>query len=61
MLAYLKRTTVKVDDEVDSQMRQEAARRGLALSDWVREAMVAHLPSGSVTAGPHCRVGGAQP
>jgi len=51
MLAYMKRTTVKVDDEVDTRMRQEAARRGLALSEWVREALVAHLPGGPTADG----------
>ncbi|MCB5169268.1 ribbon-helix-helix domain-containing protein [Streptomyces bambusae] len=39
-----KRTTIKVDDELDARMRHEAARRGLTLSEWVREAIEAHLP-----------------
>jgi hypothetical protein len=44
MLAYMKRTTVQVDDEVDARIRQEAARRAMTVSDWVREAVAAHLP-----------------
>jgi hypothetical protein len=51
MLAYVKRTTVKVDDDVDARIRQEAARRGLALSEWVREALIAHLPGGPAVDG----------
>ena len=45
MLAYVKRTTVKLPDELDRQMRDEAARRGVTLSDWTREAIEAHLPT----------------
>lgn len=45
MLAYMKRTTVKLDDEVDARMRHEAARRGLTVSEWVREAVAEHLPA----------------
>lgn len=48
MLAYMKRTTVKVDDETDARIRQEADRRGLTVSEWVREAVTEHLPGGSV-------------
>ncbi|MGH8965880.1 MAG: CopG family transcriptional regulator [Actinomycetes bacterium] len=44
MLAYVKRTTVKLPEDVDRAMRDEAARRGLTLSDWTREAIEAHLP-----------------
>lgn len=44
MLAYMKRTTVKLPDDVDREMRDEAARRGITLSDWTREAIEAHLP-----------------
>ena len=49
MLAYMKRTTVKVDEEVEARMRQEASRRGITVSEWVREAVVAYLPG---SAGP---------
>lgn len=44
MLAYMKRTTVKLPDDVDREMRDEAARRGITLSEWTREAVEAHLP-----------------
>ena len=40
----MKRTTVKLPDDLDREMRDEAARRGLTVSDWTREAIVAHLP-----------------
>jgi predicted transcriptional regulator len=46
MRAYMKRTTVHVDDDVEARIRQEAARRGMTVSDWVREAVSAHLPGG---------------
>jgi len=60
MLAYMKRTTIKVDDQVEARMRQEAARRGITVSEWVREAVVAHLP-GSTDPGANrtFRVAGA--
>lgn len=44
MLAYMKRTTVKVPDDVDRAMRDEAQRREMTLSEWAREAIEAHLP-----------------
>jgi hypothetical protein len=44
MLAYVKRTTVHVDDDIEARIRQEAERRGMTVSDWVREAVAAHLP-----------------
>jgi len=44
MLAYMKRTTIKLPDDLDREMRDEAARRGLTVSDWTREAIAAHLP-----------------
>jgi hypothetical protein len=44
MLAYVKRTTIKVSDDVDRMMREEAARRGLTVSDWVREQIESGLP-----------------
>lgn len=39
-----KRTTIKIDESVDARMRHEAARRGMTVSEWTREAIVAHLP-----------------
>lgn len=44
MLAYVKRTTIKVPDDVDRLMREEAARRGLTVSEWVRERIESGLP-----------------
>lgn len=60
MLAYMKRTTIKVDDEVEARLKQEAARRGITVSEWVREAVVAHLPgTASPGANRTFRVAGA--
>jgi predicted transcriptional regulator len=43
MLAYIKRTTVKLPDELDARLRHEAERRGLTISELTREAIEAHL------------------
>ncbi|HVS10012.1 MAG TPA: CopG family transcriptional regulator, partial [Planctomycetota bacterium] len=43
MLAYVKRTTVKIPDELDVRLRLEARRRGLTISELTREAIEAHL------------------
>jgi predicted transcriptional regulator len=43
MLAYVKRTTVKLPDELDSRLRHEAKRRGLTISELTREAIESHL------------------
>ena len=43
MLAYMKRTTVKLPDQLDALLRHEAARRGLTVSDLTREAIQHHL------------------
>lgn len=43
MLAYLKRTTVKLPDEVDARLRHEAQRRGVTVSELTREAIEHHL------------------
>ncbi|HEY9390122.1 MAG TPA: CopG family transcriptional regulator [Mycobacteriales bacterium] len=40
----MSRTTVRLPDDVDARVRQEAARRGMTLSDWTREAIEAYLP-----------------
>lgn len=45
MLAYMKRTTVKLPDELDLRLRLEARRRGLTISDLTREAIETHLDS----------------
>lgn len=44
----MKRTTVKLSDELDTLLRLEAQRRGLTVSGLTREAISTHLtmPSG---------------
>lgn len=39
----MKRTTVKLPDEVDARLRHEAERRGMTVSELTREAIAAHL------------------
>jgi predicted DNA-binding protein len=39
----MKRTTIKLPDDVDAKLRNEAARRGVAISDITREAIEEHL------------------
>lgn len=47
MLAYpMKRTTVKLPDELDARLRQEAQRRGVTIAEVTREALEAHLGGG---------------
>lgn len=46
MLAYMKRTTVKIPDELDARLRHEADRRGLTISQISREALEAYLGTG---------------
>lgn len=48
MLAYVKRTTVKLPEELDALLRHEAQRRGITVSALTREAIEHHLgqPSG---------------
>ena len=43
MLAYMKRTTVKLPDQLDARLRLEARRRGLTISQLTREAIESHL------------------
>jgi predicted transcriptional regulator len=44
MLAYaMKRTTVKLPDELDARLRHEAQRRGITVSELTREAIETHL------------------
>ena len=40
----MKRTTIKLPDDLDARVRHEAARCGMTVSDWTREAIEAHLP-----------------
>ncbi len=39
----MKRTTVKLPDEIDSGLRHEAARRHMTVSELTREAIETHL------------------
>jgi hypothetical protein len=39
----MKRTTVKIPDELDALLRHEAQRRGITISQITREALEAHL------------------
>lgn len=39
----MKRTTVKLPDELDARLRQEATRRHTTISEITREAIEAHL------------------
>ena len=39
----MKRTTVKIPDELDAKLRHEARRRGMTISELTREALDAHL------------------
>jgi predicted transcriptional regulator len=43
MLAYVKRTTVKIPDDLDARLRHEAARRGMTISELSREALETYL------------------
>ena len=42
----MKRTTVKLPDDLDAQLRHEAARRGCTVAAFTREAIAAHLGHG---------------
>jgi predicted transcriptional regulator len=43
MLAYMRRTTVKIPDALDARLRHEARRRGVTISEVSREALQAYL------------------
>ena len=43
MLAYMKRTTLKIPDALDARLRHEAERRGMTMSELSREALEAYL------------------
>jgi predicted transcriptional regulator len=43
----MKRTTVKLPDDLDSRLRYEAARRQMTVSELTREAIEQHLGLGT--------------
>ncbi len=43
MLAYMKRTTLKLPDALDARLRHEAERRNATISEVSREAIEAYL------------------
>jgi predicted transcriptional regulator len=43
MLAHVRRTTVKLPDDLDARLRREAERRGTTMSQLTREAIEAYL------------------
>jgi predicted DNA-binding protein len=45
----MKRTTVKLPDELDARLRHEAERRGMTISEVTREAIESHLGRGRRT------------
>ena len=42
----MKRTTIKIPDELDARLRHEAKRRGTTISELTREALEAQLGHG---------------
>ena len=47
----MKRTTVKIPDELDARLRHEAKRRQTTISQVTREALEAHLGGGGAPFG----------
>jgi predicted transcriptional regulator len=39
----MKRTTIKLPDDLDARLRHEAERRGITMSELTREAIETHL------------------
>jgi predicted transcriptional regulator len=46
MLAYMRRTTVKLPDDLDARLRHEAQRRGTTIAEVTRAALEEHLATG---------------
>lgn len=42
----MKRTTVKLPDDLDARLRHEAERRGMTVSELTRQAIETHLVEG---------------
>lgn len=53
----MRRTTVKLPDDLDARLRQEAARRGVTVSELTRESIATHLGAGRRR---HLRAAGAE-
>ena len=53
----MKRTTVKLPDELDARLRHEAARRSMTISELTREAIEHHLGRRRLLAGGAGRSG----
>ena len=47
MLAYVRQTTVKLPEDLDVRLRNEAARRDMTVSELTREAIEHHVASGT--------------
>ncbi len=47
----MKRTTVKLPDDLDARLRHEAARRQVTIADVTREALEQFLSDGAAPAG----------
>jgi len=43
MLAYMRRTTIKIPDALDARLRHEAERRGVTIAAISREAIEAYF------------------
>jgi Arc/MetJ-type ribon-helix-helix transcriptional regulator len=43
MLAYMQRTTVKLPDDLDAQLRHAAKRQGVTIAEVTRAALEEHL------------------
>lgn len=43
MLTYMQRTTIMIPDDLDLQLRREAARREMTISEITREAIERHV------------------
>jgi len=54
MLAYMKRTTIKIPDDLDARLRHEASLRGMTISEVRRAALETFLD-----VGPRRRLGAA--
>jgi predicted transcriptional regulator len=47
MLAYMRRTSVKLPDDLDAKLRHEAQRQGTTIAEITRTALEAHLGTGT--------------